>query len=698
MPSATTFHTIAPGLGWGSQPPVGWQPVQEQPLLCFVGLTGVGKTTTLGILAGLLEAAGRAFTHLPDRRRLTDQLIIAHLQRQDGEPVRPVIDRAQRFRYTRRYRQEFPGGMAHALSQLWVDPTQHPGLLLFDGLRGENEVTFAARHFPQARFVVLHAPDGVRVQRLLGRQDAFDRIAAGVGIAAGPERGAPVPDLATLAGKEAADLFSPAETQALLALLQDGRVGPEELAAKVRIVLAERANYDPDAARRALERLAPQRTLLVDTTRLDPQAAAHRIAAFVGSWPSGHPSLDGRRRTKDGGQRDIGFNPQSPVSQPPSPQSTNRPANQSSSSPLSIAHIETIPFRLPLHGALRWGRDHAMDEVRHVLVRVTLSDGSQGVAEAPPRPTIYGETVQSIQGIIAQELAPRILGLPVDEPGLVQIHQRLHQVKNNPAAKAGVDMALHHALAVSQGISLAQRLGAQRERVRVSYILGIGPLEEMLAEAERVVAAGVRVLKVKVGRDWTADLARIQALQQTLGPDVTLYADANECFSPEEAPDRLAALAELGLAYCEEPLPVEQVQERARLQAQDILPLIADDSTFTLRDLRRELALDTFHILNIKTARTGYTESQAMLALARARDKGAMVGSQASAGLGTARAGLFAGLPGVEHPCELSFFLKLKEDIIDRPIPIRDGFLDLADLLRVQVDEDRLREARLPRL
>ncbi|MEZ4612911.1 MAG: hypothetical protein R2838_22155 [Caldilineaceae bacterium] len=35
-----------------------------------------------------------------------------------------------------------------------------------------------------------------------------------------------------------------------------------------------------------------------------------------------------------------------------------------------------------------------------------------------------------------------------------------------------------------------------------------------------------------------------------------------------------------------------------------VLPVIADDSCFTVLDLRRELALDTFDILNIKTART----------------------------------------------------------------------------------------------
>ncbi len=695
---STTFHTVAPGLGWGPNPPSGWHSILEAPLLCFVGLTGVGKSTTLRALVQLLEAVGLGFRVLPDRRALTDQLIIAHLQREDGETVRPVTDRAQRFGYTRRYRQAFPGGMAHALAQLWVAPEPSPGLLIFDGLRGEEEVRFAAQRFPRAGFVALHAPDSVRVQRLLGRQDAFDRIAVAAGIPAAREQKRPGLDLAALAGPEAAALFSPAEERALLALLREGRVEPEQLAAKLRIVVAERANYDPDAAHRALERLAPERSLLVDTTQVDPPAAARRIQAFIGSRARsqlGWATPGDRREAKGEGREGIVSGASSPTSNPQAPASLAFP---SSSRPLSIAHVETIPFRLPLQGALRWGKDHAMDEVRHVLVRVTLSDGSQGLAEAPPRPTIYGETVQSIQGIIAQELAPRILGLSVDGPGLARVHQRLHQVKNNPAAKAGVDMALHHALALSRGISLAQQLGATLKRAPVSYILGIGPLEEMLTEAERVVQAGVRVLKVKVGRDWKADRARIQALRETLGPEVTLYADANEGFSPQEAPARLAELAQLGVVYCEEPLPVEQIQERSRLRAQEILPLIADDSAFTPRDLRRELALDTFHILNIKTARTGYTDSQAMLAMARAQGKGVMVGSQASAGLGTARAGLFAGLPGVDHPCELSFFLKLKEDIIQRPIPIQDGYVDLADLLQVQVDEDRLREARLPAL
>ena len=63
--------------------------------------------------------------------------------------------------------------------------------------------------------------------------------------------------------------------------------------------------------------------------------------------------------------------------------------------------------------AIALGAHSALSEVRHVFVRVILSDGSVGVAEAPPRPTIYGETVHSITSVIEHELAPRVVGQTV---------------------------------------------------------------------------------------------------------------------------------------------------------------------------------------------------------------------------------------------------------------------------------------------
>lgn len=82
-----------------------------------------------------------------------------------------------------------------------------------------------------------------------------------------------------------------------------------------------------------------------------------------------------------------------------------------------------------------------------------------------------------------------------------------------------------------------------------------------------------------------------------------------------------------------------------------------------------------------------------MLAANAQAGKGCMIGSQASAGLGTARAAVFAALQDVDHPSELSFPLKLTEDIVEQRIPIENGTIRLADALAGAVDAALLKRA-----
>ena len=354
-----------------------------------------------------------------------------------------------------------------------------------------------------------------------------------------------------------------------------------------------------------------------------------------------------------------------------------------------IAEIQTQLFRLPMKGSLSWGKASRLDALEHVLVRLITDTGHIGWAEAPPRPTIYGETSQSIQTIIQDHLAPRLIGLDINNP--IAINREMDVIANNHTAKGAIDISLHEAIAASQQQSLFDYLNPAHRKVKVSYILGISDEATMLAEAKTVYNQGVRVLKVKVGRNFDDDVRHIQRLQyEFAGSGLSFYGDANEGLQPDQVGDQLRRLADLDLLHVEEPLPVELITERSRLRAAKLLPLIADDSTFTPRDLQRELQFDTFDILNIKPARTGYTHSLAMLQAATKQGKGVMVGSQASSTLGTVRAALFAGLTDIDHPSELSFFLKLDDDIVTQPIEIIDGYIDLKNLTHIKIDEAKL--------
>ena len=241
----------------------------EQPLLVLVGVTGVGKSTALAALNGL--------NLLPDRREVTDAVMILPLA------GRAVSDREQRFALTAQYRELHPGGMAQALGSLHADPDRWSGGLVFDGLRGQDEVEYAARQFPRWRFVSLHAPDVVRVRRLLGRADSFDRV--GTASVQSFQTSDLSAALATLGG--AAEVFGPAERSEIAALGAQG-FAPADILAKTRIVVSERRNYDPQAARRVLSALPAGRSLDLDTSLLSPEEVARAIRAWLpeGAMPN----------------------------------------------------------------------------------------------------------------------------------------------------------------------------------------------------------------------------------------------------------------------------------------------------------------------------------------------------------------------------------------------------------------------------
>ena len=346
-----------------------------------------------------------------------------------------------------------------------------------------------------------------------------------------------------------------------------------------------------------------------------------------------------------------------------------------------IIRIDAAPYEIPLKGSLTWGRGHELRHLAHVLVRVALSDGAIGVAEAPPRPSIYGETQASIRHIIGEYLAPLLLDEAVDSfSDAADLSRRMGRLKQNNTAKGALDMALHQALSQSRGESLGGYLGAAREKIRLSAIVSTGSPAAVFADVDAFYQAGLRVFKLKIGRDISSEMETIRRLLEAW-PAARFYVDANETLASENAATVLNQLREMGLLHCEEALPIHQLRERRQLRRDCRLPIIADDSAFTVDDLEREIAFETFDILNIKTARTGYSQSQRMLERCVESGKEAMVGSQASSLLGCLQAAIFAGRAAVTCASECSFYLKTEADLSDAP-PIVDGWMALADAER----------------
>ena len=246
-----TFITLTEQVGLGEPAPESWIPVAELPLCILVGVTGVGKTS---LCRSLLTH--RSCRLLPERRVLTDRFILPTMGLLPEEGGYARMDRLQRFEATRAFRAEHPGGMGDVLSRVHLKDLGKE-LLLFDGLRGVEEVRYAAAHLPRAVFVVLIAPDWIRVQRLLSRQDAFDAATED------PEDPETLP-FETLCSQE--------QKQALLHFCQVQGIDRGQMAEKMRIVIKERENYDQEGTQRFLQKTIPEQTMVIDSSRFSQEA------------------------------------------------------------------------------------------------------------------------------------------------------------------------------------------------------------------------------------------------------------------------------------------------------------------------------------------------------------------------------------------------------------------------------------------
>lgn len=239
--------------------------------MILVGLTGVGKSTIIASLQKRLD-----FTLLPNRRHITDEIIITSLQEEDGYPPTTVTDRVKRFEYTARYRARHPGGMGHALSRLAVDPAGAGSLLLFDGLRGLNEVQHTATYFPKACFIVLDAPDTVRLARLLKRADTFDSIHLPASIEGQTMLTAigSIPDIAAV--------FSAEQLRQISQAAHAAAIPVDEVVKKASIIVEERRNYDSNAAQIYLTGSLPrEQVLILDTATQPPEAVTKQVIEWL---------------------------------------------------------------------------------------------------------------------------------------------------------------------------------------------------------------------------------------------------------------------------------------------------------------------------------------------------------------------------------------------------------------------------------
>ena len=273
------------------------------------------------------------------------------------------------------------------------------------------------------------------------------------------------------------------------------------------------------------------------------------------------------------------------------------------------------------------------DEAEVVHVQIDAG-GQSGFGEAAPIER-YDETAASALAFF--EGAGELLG---DDPfALEEIGARLADQPGEQAAKSAIDAALHDLCGKLLGIPVWRLLGLPQTGPPTSWTVWLGDPDDMARRAERVGDRFHR-LKLKLGDPDGLDVDRVRAVREVT--DVPLQVDVNEFWSLEQALEALPQLQELGVEYCEQPLPAGD-PGGPELKARSPIPIYVDEDCHTLADVAA--CAERAHGINIKLAKSGgIREAMRMAHAARALGLGVMLGCMVESGLGISAACQVASL------------------------------------------------------
>ncbi|MGO8960013.1 MAG: o-succinylbenzoate synthase [Streptosporangiaceae bacterium] len=213
-------------------------------------------------------------------------------------------------------------------------------------------------------------------------------------------------------------------------------------------------------------------------------------------------------------------------------------------------------------------------------------------------------------------------------------------------------------------------------------------------QARAIVArSGCLTAKVKVaepGQDESADLARVEAVRDAIGPGGKVRVDANGGWSVSQAERMLTALDRFDLEYAEQPCAT--LAELAALRRRVTVPLAADESIRRAEDPLAVRAAGAADLVVLKVQPLGGV--RAALRIAEACGLPVVVSSAVETSVGLAAGvALAAALPELPHACGLATMSLLAGDVTAAPLaesrgelPVRAAVVDPGELSRWEVD------------
>lgn len=331
---------------------------------------------------------------------------------------------------------------------------------------------------------------------------------------------------------------------------------------------------------------------------------------------------------------------------------------------MRIESIEVVRLKIPLETPYRL----AFGPVAHydtVLVDVTGAGGETGCGEATLLTGYTDETIDEGYAL-ARDVARDLVGVESATAcaRLAALGTRAPFIAT--AFQTALDVATRHPL-------LAPRTGT---RVPILGLLQGHDDAELVDGFERLVAAGHRTIKIKVGFDVDDDVAFVRRVQAIVKQSVPIRVDANQAYTAAQAARFIAGTDPAGIELFEQPCAARDWDAHrvaASEAARTGLPLMLDESIYGLADIERAARERACRFVKVKLMKfVGVDALVAAIARIRALGMTPVLGNGVAGDLGCWMEGCVAA-QCIDNAGEMNGFLKARTRMFVNPLAFDRG-------------------------
>lgn len=260
---------------------------------------------------------------------------------------------------------------------------------------------------------------------------------------------------------------------------------------------------------------------------------------------------------------------------------------------MKIVDVRAFPTSFPLPaGGPRLGIGQAVKRDA-VMVKVTTEDGIVGWGESH-----HGRAHTAIAKLIETTLRQLILGMDAFDTTGINARIYKYQLASHglgagcAMAMSGIDMALWDAKGKALNLPLYKLLGGSARAVPAyagGVALGYQPPAQLIDEASPHMEAGYRAVKLRVGDTVRDDIARMEAVRDAFGHDLTILTDANIGYSVDQVRQVMPEMDRLNIGWLEEPFPAHDHHAYSQARGYGSTPLAAGENHFTRYEFTRVL-------------------------------------------------------------------------------------------------------------